>query len=106
VHFGRRTLLISRGFVTEASKCPAGIRCVNHPAPPCYAELGCHSIPNTDANGLVVDEIGADGRLHQAGWLIGANSIATVGDRLLAITDQSVSYLDPKTLKPTATTAF
>jgi hypothetical protein len=105
VHLGRRTLLTSRGFVTEASTCPVGIRCVNH-APPCYPELGCDSIPNTDVNGVIVDEIGVDGRLRQVGWLIGADAVAAVGDRLLALSDKAVSYLDPKTLKPTATATF
>jgi hypothetical protein len=101
VRFGRRTLLLSRGFVTAESKCPSGIRCVNRPVPTCRAALGCTSIPrDEEVNGLLVDEIGPDGRLHQIGWLVGTNALVAVGDRLVALTDLGISYLDPKTLKP------
>jgi hypothetical protein len=32
--------------------------------------------------------------------LVGTNALVAVGDRLVALTDLGISYLDPKTLKP------
>jgi hypothetical protein len=101
ITFGHRRLLTSQGWITAYSRCPARIRCVNHPLPPCRASFGCTSVPrDKEVNGLLVDEIGADGRLHQVAWLLGVSALAAVGERLVAIGGDHIAYLDPHTFKP------
>jgi hypothetical protein len=101
VRFGRRTFLTSGGWITAESGCPAGVRCVNHPVPPCRPSLGCTSIPrDKEVSGLLVDEVDAHGRLRQVGWLLGASALMAVGNRLVAICGDRVVYLDPRSFKP------
>jgi hypothetical protein len=102
VTIGHRRLLTSRGWITAESDCPSSIRCVNHPVPPCRASLGCLSVPrDKEVDGLLIDEIGPDGRLHQVAWLLGVSALIGVGEHLVAITGAGLHYLDPTSFRPT-----